>query len=65
MADSKLKELIKLGKAQGYLTYFQVHSHLPPDIVDPGQVEDIISMINDMGIEVREYPDNVTEFPRR
>lgn len=51
---SRLKELIARGKEQGYLTYAEVNDHLPPDIADPEQIEDIISMINDMGIKVRE-----------
>lgn len=52
--QSQLKLLISRGKEQGYLTYAEVNDHLPPDIVDPDQVEDIISMINDMGIQVFE-----------
>lgn len=51
---SQLKLLIARGKEQGYLTYAEVNDHLPPDIVDPDQVEDIIRMINDMGIQVVE-----------
>jgi len=51
---SKLKELITRGKEQGYLTYAEVNDHLPADITDPEQIEDIISMINDMGIQVSE-----------
>ena len=52
--QSSLKELIAKGKEQGYLTYAEVNDHLPEGIVDPEQVEDIISMINDMGITVHE-----------
>ncbi|WP_158774828.1 RNA polymerase sigma factor RpoD [Cobetia sp. L2A1] len=52
--QSRLKELIARGKEQGYLTYAEVNDHLPEDIADPEQVEDIISMINDMGIKVSE-----------
>ncbi|MCW8956930.1 MAG: sigma-70 family RNA polymerase sigma factor, partial [Gammaproteobacteria bacterium] len=52
--QSRLKELIAKGKEQGYLTYSEVNDHLPQDIVDPEQVEDIINMINDMGITVHE-----------
>ena len=48
------KSLIIKGKEQGFLTYAEVNDHLPDDIVDPEQIEDIISMINDMGIEVHE-----------
>jgi RNA polymerase primary sigma factor len=52
--QSQLKLLIARGKEQGYLTYAEVNDHLPPDIVDPDAVEDIIGMINDMGIQVYE-----------
>ena len=50
----QLKDLIARGKEQGYLTYAEVNDHLPNDIVDPEQIEDIVNMINDMGITVHE-----------
>lgn len=49
-----LKLLVTRGKEQGYLTYAEVNDHLPEDIVDSDQIEDIIQMINDMGIQVME-----------
>ena len=52
--QSQLKQLIAKGKMQGYLTYAEVNDHLPSDIVDPEQIEDIIGMINEMGIQVYE-----------
>ena len=52
--QSRLKALIAKGKEQGYLTYAEVNDHLPNDIVDPEQIEDIVNMINDMGIAVHE-----------
>ena len=52
--QSQLKLLIARGKEQGYLTYAEVNDHLPNDIVDPEQIEDIVNMINDMGITVHE-----------
>ncbi|MFY1665400.1 RNA polymerase sigma factor RpoD [Pseudomonas sp. Pseu.R1] len=52
--QSRIIELIKLGREQKYLTYAEVNDHLPEDISDPEQVEDIIRMINDMGIPVHE-----------
>ena len=59
--QSRLKELIAQGKEQGFLTYAEVNDHLPEDIADPDQVEDIIAMINDMGISVvEEAPDEDT-----
>jgi RNA polymerase primary sigma factor len=54
--QSQLKVLISKGKEQGFLTYHEVNDHLPNDIVDPEQIEDIINMINDMGITVHETP---------
>jgi RNA polymerase primary sigma factor len=59
--QSQLKSLIAKGKEQGYLTYHEVNDHLPDGIVDPEQIEDIIGMINDMGIAVHETaPDEET-----
>ena len=52
--QSQIKQLIAKGKAQGYLTYAEVNDHLPSDIVDPEQIEEIIGMITDMGIQVNE-----------
>ena len=52
--ESQLKLLIARGKEQGFLTYREVNDHLPDEIVDPEQIEDIIAMINDMGIPVHE-----------
>ncbi len=58
---SQLKSLIARGKEQGYLTYAEVNDHLPDGINDPEQIEDIIGMINDMGIPVFEVaPDEDT-----
>ncbi|MCG6869466.1 MAG: RNA polymerase sigma factor RpoD [Gammaproteobacteria bacterium] len=53
--QSQLKELIAKGKEQKFLTYAEVNDHLPDNIVDPEQLEGIISMINDMGIAVHEH----------
>ena len=53
---SQLKQLIAKGKEQGYLTFAEVNDHLPDGIVEPEQVEDIIRMINEMGITVSETP---------
>lgn len=52
--QSQLKLLISKGKEQGYLTFSEVNDHLPQDIVDSDQIEDIVRMINDMGIKVFE-----------
>jgi RNA polymerase primary sigma factor len=55
---SQIKLLILKGKEQGYLTYAEVNDHLPDDIIETDSVEDIIQMINDMGIQVlEEAPD--------
>ncbi len=49
---TRLKNLIVLGKERGYLTYAEVNDHLPDDMLDAEQIENVISMINDMGIQV-------------
>ncbi len=57
----RLKNLIVLGKERGYLTYAEINDHLPDDMLDAEQIEGIISMINDMGIQVYdEAPDAET-----
>ena len=58
----QLKELIARGKEQGFLTYAEVNDHLPNDIVDPEQIEDIVNMINDMGITVYEKAPDAEEI---
>jgi RNA polymerase primary sigma factor len=60
--QSRLKDLIAKGKEQGYLTYAEVNDHLPQDISEPDQVEDIIQMINDMGIQVFESAPDADEL---
>ena len=57
--QSDIKQLISKGLEQGYLTYAEVNDHLPDDLVDPEQIEDIIGMINGMGIEVHEVAPDV------
>ncbi|MBP7548077.1 MAG: RNA polymerase sigma factor RpoD, partial [Corallincola sp.] len=60
--QSQLKALIAKGKEQGFLTFAEVNDHLPQEIVDSDQIEDIIAMINDMGIQVFEVapdPDSI------
>ena len=59
---SQLKELITKGKEQGYLTYAEVNDHLPEDVIDSDQIEDIIRMINDMGITVHESAPDADEL---
>ncbi|MCC5874148.1 MAG: RNA polymerase sigma factor RpoD, partial [Gammaproteobacteria bacterium] len=60
--QSQLKELIAKGKEQGYLTYAEVNDHLPADISDPDQIEDIIRMITEMGISVFESAPDADEL---
>jgi len=59
--QSQLKQLIAKGKEQGFITYSEVNDHLPPGIVEPEQIEDIIRMINDMGIMVHETAPDVDD----
>ena len=61
---SKIAELIEKGREQGYLTYADVNDHLPDDISDPDQVDEISGMINDLGLQVHETaPDADTLMP--
>jgi RNA polymerase primary sigma factor len=60
--QSKIKLLIARGKEQGFLTYAEVNDHLPNDILEPEQIEDIIAMINDMGIKVVETAPDVDDM---
>ncbi|WP_345871348.1 RNA polymerase sigma factor RpoD [Shewanella algae] len=60
--QSQLKLLLAKGKEQGYLTYAEVNDHLPVDMVDSDQIEDIIQMINDMGIRVFEEAPDVDDI---
>ncbi|WP_119395463.1 RNA polymerase sigma factor RpoD [Salinibius halmophilus] len=60
--QSRLKELIARGREQGYLTYAEVNDHLPEDISNPDQIEDIIAMINDIGITVYETAPDADEL---
>lgn len=60
---NRINELITRGKENGYLTYSEINDHLPDDIVDPEQIDDIINIINEMGIRVYETaPDTETLF---
>jgi RNA polymerase primary sigma factor len=59
--QSQLKQLIAKGKEQGFLTYAEVNDHLPEGIVEPEQIEDIVRMINDMGITVHESAPDLEE----
>ena len=60
--ESQLKLLIAKGKEQGFITYPEVTEYLPDEIVDPEQIEDIINMITDMGIEVHEFPPDLDQL---
>jgi RNA polymerase primary sigma factor len=59
--QSQIKQLIAKGKEQGFLTYAEVNDHLPDGIVESEQIEDIIRMINDMGISVHESAPDADE----
>ena len=61
-SKSQLKLLVTKGKEQGYLTYAEVNDHLPADIIDSDQIEDIIRMINDMGITVHDTAPDADEL---
>jgi RNA polymerase primary sigma factor len=59
----EFKELIAKGKMQGFLTYAEVNDHLPTYIDDPDQMDDIISLINSMGIQVHEEAPDLGLIP--
>ena len=59
--QSEIKQLISKGLEQGYLTYAEINDHLPDDIVDPEQIEDIMAVLKGVGIEVHDSaPDTDT-----
>ena len=60
--QAQLKELIAKGKTQGFLTYSEINDHLPGDLVDLEQMEEVIAMINEMGIEVLEVAPEEAEL---
>ena len=53
---SQLRKLIIQGKQQGFLTYREINDHLPEDVHDTDQIEAVVNMINDMGIDVYDEP---------
>ena len=59
--QSQIRELIARGKEQGFLTYAEVNDYLPDGLIEPEQIEDIVAMINDMGIAVHEAPPDLDE----
>ena len=63
--QSQLKALIDLGREKGFITYAELSDHLPREIVDPEQIQNIVSMLNDMGIFVYENHDNVPDEDAR
>ncbi len=62
--QSRIKELITLGKERGYLTYGEINDHLPEDVVDADQIEDVIGMFSDLGIMVHEDGLDTDEMER-
>ena len=62
--QSRIKALITLGKERGYLTYGEINDHLPEDVVDADQIEDIVGMFNDLGIMVHEDGMDTDEMER-
>ncbi len=60
--ESQLKLLIAKGKEQGFITYHEMTEFLPDEVVEPEQIEDIISVLTDMGIEVHEFPPDLDQL---
>lgn len=54
LSDATVRKLIQYGKRRGFVTFDQINEILPPDIVSPEQIEEIMTMISDMGIDVQE-----------
>jgi len=53
----ELKALIALGKKKGYLTYEEMNTHLPEDVTSPEQIDNILSLFDEMDIEVIDGPE--------
>jgi len=62
--QSRIKALITLGKERGYITYGEINDHLPEDLVDADQIEDIVGMFSDLGIMVHEDGMDTDEMER-
>ena len=60
--NSELKQLLALGRARGYLTFGEINDHLPGDIVETDQLENIVAMITEMGISVYDAPPEAEEL---
>jgi RNA polymerase primary sigma factor len=56
LENSGLRELIEKGREQGYISYADINDFLPEDVSDPDQLEEVISLINELGLEVLENP---------
>ena len=61
LSDAAVKKMIKLAKQRGYVTYEQINAVLPSEEVTSEQIEDILAMLNDMGINTVEQEETETE----
>ncbi len=57
-----LKDLVKKGKSQGYITHREFTEHMPSGIVEDEQIADIIKMLKDMGVEIRKEKAEVIQL---
>jgi len=61
LSDAAVKKMIKQAKKRGFVTFDQLNEVLPSDTTSPEQIEDIMSMLSDMGINVSESDDDAEE----
>jgi RNA polymerase primary sigma factor len=61
LSDAAVKKMIKQAKKRGFVTFDQLNEVLPSDTTSPEQIEDIMSMLSDMGINVSEAEDSDSE----
>ncbi|WP_298106278.1 RNA polymerase sigma factor RpoD [Bradyrhizobium sp.] len=61
LSDAAVKKMIKQAKKRGFVTFDQLNEVLPSDTTSPEQIEDIMSMLSDMGINVTEADDDAEE----
>ena len=63
LENSGLRELIEKGRAQGYITFADINDYLPDEVSDPDQLDEVIQIVNDLGLQVlEEAPEEGSNF---
>jgi len=63
LENSGLRELIEKGREQGYITFADINDYLPDEVSDPDQLDEVIQIINDLGLQVlEEAPEEGSNF---